>query len=574
MNKSQTSFGGLRVGAFESRRAEEMARLITRFGGIAHVSPSMREVPLPENPRAVDFAHRLLTGEVQLVIFLTGVGFRLLVDGLQRSVHRQRFLDALADITTIARGPKPAAAMRELDLQPTYQVAEPHTWREILVTIDEQMVIDNQTVAVQEYGKTNPSLMAGLEARGARVLEVPVYHWELPEDPRPLEENVRRLAARNLDVVLFTSAHQLTNVLATAERLGIVAPLREALAKTVVGSIGPTTSEMLRSLDLPVDLEPTHSKMGQLVQQAAAESAVLLERKRQIRSVLSGPAGAATDPQAPWYNSPFMKACRREPTEVTPVWLMRQAGRYMAEYRAVREKVSFLELCKDPSLCSEVMCTAVKRLGVDAAIIFSDLLPILEPMGFDLEFSKGGGPVIHNPVRESADVDRVVELESVDALHFVMETVQHTRNDLPADIPLIGFAGGTLYAGQLYHRGWGKSQLPAHQDLDVPRSRSVAFADGTTGTRRDAVLERPDCCWSPVRPVVRFLGRVPGSRRLPSIRPALRSADHTRNCSRRARHQLCHGEPGPVAAVGRGRGLRDRGGLAHPAGRRLADRGT
>lgn len=153
------------------------------------------------------------------------------------------------------------------------------------------------------------------------------------------------------------------------------------------------------------------------------------------------PASQVLDQQAPWYHSPFMKACRREPCEVTPVWLMRQAGRYMAEYREVRAQTTFLELCKNPALCSEVMCTAVNRLGVDAAIIFSDLLPILEPMGLDLEFARGEGPVIHNPVREAADVERVLELESVAPLEYVMETVRQTRADLPAALPLIGFAG-------------------------------------------------------------------------------------------------------------------------------------
>jgi uroporphyrinogen decarboxylase len=137
----------------------------------------------------------------------------------------------------------------------------------------------------------------------------------------------------------------------------------------------------------------------------------------------------------------MMKACRREPTPFTPIWLMRQAGRYMPEYRAVREKISFLELCKRPDLAAEVMVTAVSRLGVDAAIIFSDLLPILEPMGMRLEFAAGEGPVIHNPVREGRDVDRVIELESVEALHFVTETVRQTRAALPDDLPLIGFAG-------------------------------------------------------------------------------------------------------------------------------------
>ncbi|MFN9913194.1 MAG: uroporphyrinogen decarboxylase family protein, partial [Pirellulaceae bacterium] len=115
-------------------------------------------------------------------------------------------------------------------------------------------------------------------------------------------------------------------------------------------------------------------------------------------------------------DSPFMLACRRQPTAVTPVWLMRQAGRYMAEYRAVREKVTFLELCKNAPLCAEVMVTAVEKLGVDAAIIFSDLLPILEPMGMQLEFAQGDGPVIHNPIRQPEDVERIRELETMEGL--------------------------------------------------------------------------------------------------------------------------------------------------------------
>src|SRR5262245_13920705 len=104
----------------------------------------------------------------------------------------------------------------------------------------------------------------------------------------------------------------------------------------------------------------------------------------------------------------FLKACRREATEVTPIWLMRQAGRYMAEYRAIRSKVPFLDLCKRPELAAEVTITAAEVLGVDAAILFADILLILEPLGFELEFAKGEGPVIHNPVRTSKDVDRVL----------------------------------------------------------------------------------------------------------------------------------------------------------------------
>jgi uroporphyrinogen decarboxylase len=140
-------------------------------------------------------------------------------------------------------------------------------------------------------------------------------------------------------------------------------------------------------------------------------------------------------------NSPFLRACRREPNEVTPVWLMRQAGRYMPEYRAVRSKVGFLELCKDPALATEVTVTAAERLGVDAAILFADILLILEPLGFDLEFSKGEGPVIHNPVREAKDVDRVRPLIDTTSLDYVFNAVRSIRAALRPDLPLIGFAG-------------------------------------------------------------------------------------------------------------------------------------
>jgi uroporphyrinogen decarboxylase len=260
-------------------------------------------------------------------------------------------------------------------------------------------------------------------------------------DTAPLEENIGRLTRGEVDVLLFTSAHQIDNLLEMARRLGVEEDVREAMFNVVVASIGPTTSERLYDEELPVDLEPEHPKMGHLVTAAAEQSAAILRRKQAIITAMSGPGSHPLDQSAPWYDSAFIRACRRQPTPFTPVWLMRQAGRYMAEYRAVRSKTTFLELCKNPQLCSEVMVTAVKRLGVDAAIIFSDLLPILEPMGLDLEFAKGEGPVIHNPVREPRDVDRVLELESVDELHFVLETVRQTRSDLPDDIPLIGFAG-------------------------------------------------------------------------------------------------------------------------------------
>ncbi len=137
----------------------------------------------------------------------------------------------------------------------------------------------------------------------------------------------------------------------------------------------------------------------------------------------------------------FLRACRREPTPHTPVWLMRQAGRYMPEYRALRDRVPFLTLCKSPDLAAQVTVEAVQRLGVDAAIIFADILLIVEPMGVGLEFAKGDGPVIHRPVRCAADVDRLVESPLAETVPFVFEAVRKARANLPIHIPLIGFSG-------------------------------------------------------------------------------------------------------------------------------------
>ena len=140
-------------------------------------------------------------------------------------------------------------------------------------------------------------------------------------------------------------------------------------------------------------------------------------------------------------DSVFMRACRRETVPYTPIWLMRQAGRYMQEYRDVRARKSFLELCKTPSLAAEVTVTAAERLGVDAAIIFADILLIIEPMGLQLEFGKGEGPVIHNPVRSAADVKRMREIDDPGALDFVFTAIRETRAALRSELPLIGFAG-------------------------------------------------------------------------------------------------------------------------------------
>ncbi|MCH7687556.1 MAG: uroporphyrinogen decarboxylase [Planctomycetes bacterium] len=155
------------------------------------------------------------------------------------------------------------------------------------------------------------------------------------------------------------------------------------------------------------------------------------------------------------HNSRFMKAARCEPTDTTPIWIMRQAGRYLPEYMAVRSKVTFLELCKTPELAAEVTLTAQRVLGVDAAILFADLLPILEPMGLQLEYQKGEGPVIHNPISSAADVDRLQPVENIEELGYVFEAVKLIRRDLPGDIPLLGFAGAPFTLASYAIEGGG-----------------------------------------------------------------------------------------------------------------------
>jgi len=141
------------------------------------------------------------------------------------------------------------------------------------------------------------------------------------------------------------------------------------------------------------------------------------------------------------HNSHFLKACRGEPADVTPVWLMRQAGRYMPEYRAIRAKTTFLGLCKTPELAAQVTLDAQRILGVDAAILFADLLPILEPMGFTLTYEEGEGPKIHNPLRTRADIDALKAPDPRQSMPFVGGAIKLIRAGLPADVPLIGFAG-------------------------------------------------------------------------------------------------------------------------------------
>ena len=151
----------------------------------------------------------------------------------------------------------------------------------------------------------------------------------------------------------------------------------------------------------------------------------------------------------------FLAACRREKTPHTPVWVMRQAGRYMKEYRELRAKQGFMDLCKNPDLATEITLMPIEQLGVDAAIIFSDILLILEPMGVGLEYAKNDGPKIRRPVRSRTHVDGLEEVEPEESLHFVYEAIRKVVGELGGRVPLIGFSGAPFTLAAYLIEGGG-----------------------------------------------------------------------------------------------------------------------
>ena len=270
-------FDGLRVLSFESRRATEIAELIRRQGGDAFVAPSMREAPIENNADAFAFAELLFRGEFDMMIFLTGVGTRALDKLLASHYPPETFAEALRKITIVARGPKPVAALRELQVAVTVAVPEPNTWREILAAVATR---PERRIAVQEYGKSNTALLEGLRALDADVTPVRVYEWDLPEDTRPLREAIRRIVEGQADVAIFTTSIQLTHLFRVATKARLEKPLLAGLRGMVIASIGPTTSEALEEFGLTPDVVPTHPKMGLLVKETADQAVKILERKR------------------------------------------------------------------------------------------------------------------------------------------------------------------------------------------------------------------------------------------------------------------------------------------------------
>jgi uroporphyrinogen-III synthase len=277
-----SGFNGLRVLSFESRRAKEIAQLIVNNGGVPTVAPSTREIADSPNGDELKLIRGIIAGEYDMVILMTGVGARALIDAAAGLAPKEEFLSALGNTRVVVRGAKPASVMREVGISYWLSPPEPNTWREIIQVLDQNSAtvpLRGLRIGVQEHGAPSSEMYDALRQRGASVFAAHVYRWELPEDTAPLKDAVRAVCAGNIDVVMFTSSVQLNHALKIAAELQLKPEFISGLNRAVVASIGPVASAALREYGITVDIEPSHPKMGFLVKECAETSAELLKTK-------------------------------------------------------------------------------------------------------------------------------------------------------------------------------------------------------------------------------------------------------------------------------------------------------
>jgi uroporphyrinogen-III synthase len=275
------SFAGLRVLSLESRRATEIEALIRRLGGVPFVAPSVQERALEDHHEALEFVDRLEAGEFDLVVCMTGAGLAFLRDIAAAHMPVERLAAALRHVTIVSRGPKPVPILRAMNVPVHVVVPEPNTWKEIVDAVASR---PERRIAVQEYGRPNVEMNAALERLGAKVTPIAIYRWELPNDRGPLKEAARRLAAREADVVIFTSSIQLDHLLEIACESHIETQVLESLRHDVaVASVGPVMTASLEAQGIRPDIIPNHPKMWALVKAADEMAEQVLSVKRLAR---------------------------------------------------------------------------------------------------------------------------------------------------------------------------------------------------------------------------------------------------------------------------------------------------
>lgn len=322
-------FGGLRILSLEARRSVEVAKLIRTYRGEPLTAPAMREISLDSNEPVFEFAEALMRGAFDLVIFTTGVGVRALVKIAAEHYDREKFLAALRSIKIAARGPKSSSALRELLIPIAVVAPEPFTWRSLVSALEAKFgsSLQGMNIAVQEYGTSNPELLTVLAEKSISITRLLVYKWALPEDIQPLREAVVALAHGHVDVVLFMNAGQVAHLFLMAERMGYTEALHEGFRSTVIGSIGPSTTEGLSLYGLQPDYEPTQSKMGFLVNEIAQHASSLLERKRSAAALHV--SGVPHSPVSPLLKGEVSVPLTRKPA-VSAVDFLHEIGSRMA----------------------------------------------------------------------------------------------------------------------------------------------------------------------------------------------------------------------------------------------------
>jgi len=263
---------------FEARRAAELARMLERHGARILAAPALREAPLEDSPAVRACADAIERRKAALLVLTTGVGTRALAAALAREGHDAPAL--LRSVPIVARGPKPLAALRELEIDGAHPVPSPNTWRETLDVIDGLGIAPGSLVVVQEYGTAPRHLLDGLASRGLRSLAVPVYRWELPVDTTALRQGVAAILDGTAAIAVFTSAAQVEHAFRVASE---PAALRRAFTRVVVASIGPVCSEALDVHGVAVDLEADPPKLGPLVALIAKRAPALVAAKRSGR---------------------------------------------------------------------------------------------------------------------------------------------------------------------------------------------------------------------------------------------------------------------------------------------------
>lgn len=285
MSSGRHNFGGARVLSLESRRGEEMQRLIENHEGIATVVPSLREIPLESSAALPAFAKLLQSNAFDVTILTTGVGTRMLGQKLDAYVSREEWTRALQSTLVVARGPKPVPVLREWDITVDVAVPSPNTWREILQALDTSTFsLRDATIAIQDFPTLDPRFITELEARGARVLRLPVYRYELPEDVAPLRHAVLKLVGGGFDCALFTAGVQLWHLLRVAMWMNLETDCLHALSQICLGAVGPTCAEVLRECGLSPDVVPQHPKMGHLIKECALRCDTVLQTKRALKA--------------------------------------------------------------------------------------------------------------------------------------------------------------------------------------------------------------------------------------------------------------------------------------------------